>query len=89
MEENHVTEKVYCYPNDNNQALLGALLGKENNGMTMAALLNGAKDNQWDNPFVYLVWMMFAQRLWGNQNDNGQNAQNIELQNPVFEISDL
>lgn len=56
MEENHVTEKVYCYPNnDSNQALLGALLGKENNGMTMAALLNGAKDNQWDNPFVYLV----------------------------------
>ena len=68
MEENHVTEKVYCYPNnDSNQALLGALLGKENNGMTMAALLNGAKDSQWDNPFIYLVWMMFAQRLWGNQ----------------------
>ena len=84
MEENHVTEKVYCYPNnDSNQALLGALLGKENNGMTMAALLNGAKDNQWDSPFVYLVWMMFAQRLWGNQNDNGQNAQNIELQNQI------
>ena len=84
MEENHVTEKVYCYPNnDSNQALLGALLGKENNGMTMAALLNGAKDNQWDNPFIYLVWMMFAQRLWGNQNDNGQNAQNIELQNQI------
>ena len=84
MEENHVTEKVYCYPNnDSNQALLGALLGKENNCMTMAALLNGAKDNQWDNPFVYLVWMMFAQRLWGNQNDNGQNAQNIELQNQI------
>ena len=84
MEENHVTEKVYCYPNnDSNQALLGALLGKENNGMTMAALLNGAKDSQWDNPFIYLVWMMFAQRLWGNQNDNGQNAQNIELQNQI------
>ena len=83
MEENHVTEKVYCYPNDNNQALLGALLGKENNGMTMAALLNRAKDSQWDNPFIYLVWMMFAQRLWGNQNDNGQNAQNIELQNQI------
>ena len=84
MEENHVTEKVYCYPNnDSNQALLGALLGKENNGMTMAALLNGAKDRQWDNPFIYLVWMMFAQRLWGNQNDNGQNAQNIELQNQI------
>ena len=83
MEENHVTEKVYCYPNnDSNQALLGALLGKENNGMTMAALLNGAKDSQWDNPFIYLVWMMFAQRLWGNQND-GQNAQNIELQNQI------
>ena len=26
---------------------------------------------------------MFAQRLWGNQNDNGQNAQNIELQNQI------
>lgn len=85
MEENHVTEKVYCYPhNDNNQALLGALLGKENNGMEMAALMNGGMGGQWNNPFIYLVWMMFAQRMWGNGwENNGQNAQNIELQNQI------
>lgn len=49
-----ITEKVYCHdaPYDNSSNWLAA----------MAA----AKNNQCDNTFVYLVWMMFAQRMWGN-----------------------
>ena len=52
--------------------------------MAMAAMMNGGMGNQWNNPFIYLVWMMFAQRMWGNGWDtNGQNAQNVELQNQI------
>lgn len=46
------TTPIYCTsPNDN--ALTASLLS---NGM------NG----QWNNPFIYLVWMMFANRFFGN-----------------------
>ena len=89
MEENRVTEKVYCYDhpsayNNNNSAMLAALLNKNDNPLEAAALMNGGMGGQWNNPFIYLVWMMFAQRMWGNGWDNnGQNAQNIELQNQI------
>lgn len=82
----NVMEKVYCCdrPNDN-AALLAAVMGNKGSSAETAALMNGM-GNQWNNPFVYLVWMMFAQRLWGNNDvngQNGQNAQNIELQNQI------
>lgn len=90
MEENKVTEKVYCYDhpsayNHDNSAMLAALLSKNNdNPLEAAALMNGGMGGQWNNPFIYLVWMMFAQRMWGNNWDNnGQNAQNVELQNQI------
>lgn len=58
--------------------------GNDNNPWAMAAAMNGGMNNgMWNNPFVYLVWMMFAQRMWGNDWGNGQNAQNIELQNQI------
>lgn len=72
-----------------NDAMMGGLLGAmanrdNNNPLAMAALMRDDDANQWNNPFVYLVWMMFAQRMWGNDwNNNGQNAQNIELQNQI------
>lgn len=91
MEENRVTEKVYCYDHPSayathdNSAMLAALLNKNNgNPLEAAALMNGGMGGQWNNPFIYLVWMMFAQRMWGNNWDNnGQNAQNVELQNQI------
>lgn len=92
MEENRVTEKVYCYDhpsayNNNNSAMLAALLNKNDNPLEAAALMNGGMGGQWNNPFIYLVWMMFAQRMWGNGWDNnGQNAQNIELQNQITDL---
>lgn len=72
-----------------NDAMMGGLLGamanrNNNDPMALAALLRDDDANQWNNPFVYLVWMMFAQRMWGKDGENNaQNAQNIELQSQI------
>lgn len=96
MEENRITEKVYCYDHPsaygNNEALLAAMLGKDKgcDPMAMAAMMNGGMGNgMWNNPFVYLVWMMFAGRFFGNggwDGANGQGQQNIEVQNQLQAI---
>jgi hypothetical protein len=44
-----------------------------NDPYAMAAMMNGGMNNQWNNPFIYLVWMMFAQRMWGNDWNNHHN----------------
>lgn len=70
-----VTEKVYCY--DHPAAY------NNNNGLEMAALLNG--QNNWNNnPFIYLVWMMFANRMWGGDH-NGGDAKYAALSNQISE----
>lgn len=63
--------------------LLGAMANRNNDPLAMAAMLRNRDDSQWDNPFIYLVWMMFAQRMWGNDKNNAQIAQNVELQNQI------
>lgn len=42
------------------------------------AMMMGGMNNQWNNPFIYLVWMMYAQRMWGNNgwNENGNCGYN-------------
>lgn len=54
----------------------------------MAAMMNGGMGNgMWNNPFVYLVWMMFAGRMWGNDGfGNGNGVQNAEVQNQLSAI---
>lgn len=90
MSEDRITEKVYCYDhpsaynNNNEAALIAAMSNKQHTDpMAMMAAMNGGMGNQWNNPFIYLVWMMFAQRMWGNDWNNGQNTQNAELQNQI------
>lgn len=53
--------------------------GGGSNALESALLANGGCGNQWNNPFIYLVWMMFAQRMWGNNNCEN-NAQISQLQ---------
>lgn len=88
MSEDRVTEKVYCYDhpsayNNHDSLAIAAMSKKDTDPMAMMAAMNGGMGNQWNNPFIYLVWMMFAQRMWGNDWNNGQNAQNVELQNQI------
>lgn len=65
--------------------------GGDNNPWAMAAAMNGGMNNgMWNNPFVYLVWMMFAGRFFNNGGwdgvGNGQGQQNIEVQNQLQAI---
>lgn len=94
MAEEKITEKVYCYDHpsayNNHDALAIAAMAnsgkRENNAADMMAMANGM-GGQWNNPFIYLVWMMFANRFFGNGEwGNGQNAQNVEMQNQLQAI---
>lgn len=73
------SEKIYCTDCRSNDALWAATMAnsRNNDPMAMAAMMNGGMGNQWNNPFIYLVWMMFARRMWG---DDGSNVQNAEIQ---------
>lgn len=81
MDEN--VGKIYCLDRDND-ALAAAILANGNrrdyDPMAYAAMFN--QNQQWNNPFAYLIWMMFAGRFFNNgwDGNNGQNAQNIEMQ---------
>lgn len=46
------------------------------------ALMNGGSNWQ-NNPFIYLVWMMFANRMWGGDGNCAGNAQYTALQNQI------
>lgn len=76
MEE----QRIYTTDSNNfaNGALMGACLNHNNdNPAEMAALMNGGMNNWANNPFIYLVWMMFANRMWGN---DGNGLQSAEIQ---------
>lgn len=57
-------------PNLENCSPIYAMECPSNSAANMAALFGNRNNNQWDNPFIYLVWMMFAQRMWGNDWSN-------------------
>lgn len=82
-------EKIICCDRDNDNALAAAIManGRRNDDpYAMAALMN--QNQQWNNPFSYLIWMMFAGRFMGGWNEGfgGQNAQNVEMQNQLQAI---
>ena len=88
-------EKIYCCDrNDNDNALAAAILaGRDYKGMDpalTAMMANGGMNGMWNNPFVYLVWMMFAGRFFNNGgwdgNGNCQGVQNVEMQNQLQAI---
>lgn len=81
--------KVFAFPESNTgmDAALLANLNRNNDPMAAMAMMNGGMNGMWNNPFIYLVWMMFAQRMWGNGwGNNGQGAQNIEIQDQLSAI---
>lgn len=71
-------EKIICCDRSNDNALAYAAMANRNNDpMAMAAMMNGGMGGWMNNPFVYLVWMMFANRMWGN---DGGKVQDAEIQ---------
>lgn len=93
--DNECKERIYCYDkgNDLATAMLANCCNHDNsmNPALTAMMANGGMNGMWNNPFVYLVWMMFAGRFFNNGNgwgdgNGGQAAQNIELQNQLAAI---
>ena len=39
------------------------------------SMMNGGVNGQWNNPFVYLIWMLFANRFFGNGWEGSQNCE--------------
>lgn len=77
------TEKVYCMPYGGNDCLATAALMKGNSSSDYA-LMNA---NNWqNNPFMYLVWMMFANRFAGGFGSDG-NVQSAEIMSKLNSIS--
>lgn len=86
-------ERIYCYDKGNDLATAMLACNKDNgmNPALTAMMANCGMNGMWNNPFVYLVWMMFAGRFFNNGNgwgdgNGGQAAQNIELQNQLAAI---
>ena len=69
-------EKIYCMDRPSDSGLLAELINANKDrgaGAEMAALYG--QNQMWNNPFAYLIWMMFANRFgYGN---NG--TQDIEI----------
>lgn len=81
------TTKIYTSDSANgfgNGALMGSMLGKgsDNNALT-ALLASGNNNAMWNNPFVYLVWMLFAGQLGGFGGNGAYQAQFQSLQNQI------
>ena len=72
------TEKIYCTDRCGSDAMayLAGMNGNKGcDPMAMAAMMNGGMGNgMWNNPFVYLVWMMFAGRFFNGNGWDGQGG---------------
>ena len=45
-----------------------------------AAMMNNSTNNWSNNPFIYLVWMMFANRMWNNGDCNAAQLDSLRNQ---------
>lgn len=83
-------EKIYLTERDRGLSAgdVAAIMSAQNRGSDLWPLMaNGGMNNgMWNNPFVYLVWMMFAGRFFNNGEWGGQAQQNVEVQSQLQAI---
>jgi len=73
-----------CCPEAMMGGMMGSMFNRHDDGLATAAMMNGGMNNWMNNPFVYLVWMMFANRMWGN---DGNKVQDAEIQAKLNALS--
>lgn len=76
--------KIYMFPEQshtNDSAVWAAMANQQNELWPMMAMMNGGGfgGGMWNNPFIYLVWMMMANRMWGGNWENGGNEVQAQL----------
>ena len=54
----------------------------------MAAIAMMNQNDYMNNPFAYLIWMIFAMRMWNNQDGNQGNAIQSQLDAMRSQIAD-
>lgn len=88
------TEKIYCTDRCGSDAMAYLAGMNGNRGcdpMAMAAMMNGGMGNgMWNNPFAYLIWLVFAGRFMGNGWDGqgGNPAIQAQLDSLRNQMSD-
>lgn len=69
-------EKIYCCDRGNDALAAAIAASKHDDGLNpafTALMANGGMNGMWNNPFVYLVWMMFAGRFFNNNGGCGDD----------------
>lgn len=84
MSGEEVIRTSSCCPEAMMGSMMGSMMGRRDDGLATAAMMNGGMNNWMNNPFVYLVWMMFANRMWGN---GGNKIQDAEIQAKLNALS--
>ncbi len=81
-------EKIVCCDTgrSNDALAYAAMANKQSDPMAMAAMMNGGMNGWQNNPFIYLVWMMFANRMWGNDGYDNK-VQDAEIQSKLNLLS--
>ena len=86
MEE---INKIYTSDTANsfsNGAMMGAMLSNNDRNDALTAMLaNGGNQQMWNNPFAYLIWLIFAGQFgcFGNNANNCIGDQIQSLQNQI------
>jgi hypothetical protein len=81
--------KIYTSDTANsfsNGAMMGAMLGNNDRNDALTAMLaNGGNQQMWNNPFAYLIWLIFAGQFsgFGNNANNCIGDQIQSLQNQI------
>lgn len=81
-----MVDKVYCMdrPADN-APMWASLMANKDNSAELAAMLN-SQNNQWNNPFMYLIWLaLFGNGGFGFGN-RGAGAQGVEINGQLSAI---
>lgn len=89
-------EKIYCCDRGNDALAAAIAASKHDDGMNpalTALMANGGMNGMWNNPFVYLVWMMFAGRFfnnggWGGDGNCAQGNFTAQLDSLRSQMSD-
>jgi len=69
------TEKIYCCDRDDS-ALAAALMGRNNDAATTAAMMNGGMNGWMNNPFAYIMFLaLFRNGAFGDGNSNAIQSQ--------------
>lgn len=71
-----ITEKVYCHDAPRNDFETALAFANRDNGM-------------WNNPFSYLIWMMFANRFMSNGEGCNNNTLTAEIMSKIDQLGSI